>query len=165
MEQVKVCMLGSGGVGKTSLIARLVGHDFSTSYPSTAGVNISKRSFELGTGTVTLILWDRSDENEVHRARSTYLRGCSGYVLVADATRPETLDRAETLHAWMRQTTGALPFVLIVNKADMQAQRALANERLDALKNQGWTIHHASARTSEGVDEAFEALARKLATA
>ena len=164
MEQVKVCMLGSGGVGKTSLVARLVGQDFSTSYPSTAGVNISKHSFAFGSGGVTLILWDRSDENEVHRARSTYLRGCSGYILVADATRPETLDRAETLHAWMRQTAGALPFVLVVNKADLKAQWALPDERLDALKNQGWTIYHASARTSEGVDEAFEALARTLAT-
>ena len=43
MIQKKVCMLGSFGVGKTSLVARFVQGIFSTKYQSTVGVKIDKR--------------------------------------------------------------------------------------------------------------------------
>ena len=162
MEQMKVCMLGAGGVGKTSLVARLTGRGFLDIYPSTIGVNIRKHPVVVDGRTVNLIVWDRSAEDEVRRVRSTYLRGCSGYVLVVDGTRPETLERAEALHAWMRETAGPLPFVLLLNKADLEAEWALPDEKIEALRSSGWNIHTTSARTNRGIEEAFVDLGRQI---
>ena len=48
MIQKKICMLGSFGVGKTSLVARFVQGIFSTKYQSTVGVKIDKREMKVG---------------------------------------------------------------------------------------------------------------------
>ena len=54
MIQKKICMLGSFGVGKTSLVARFVHGIFSAKYLSTVGVKIDKREMKVGDKDVLL---------------------------------------------------------------------------------------------------------------
>ena len=43
---------------------------------------------------MNLILWDLAGEDDISSLRMSYLRGSAGYVLVADGTRPSTLEVA-----------------------------------------------------------------------
>src|SRR6266550_2566922 len=95
--QKKICMLGGFSVGKTSLVKRYVQSVFSESYLTTVGVKIDKKSVDLSGRTVNLILWDVAGEDDVASIRMSYVRGSSGYVLVADGTRPSTLEVALSL--------------------------------------------------------------------
>ena len=88
----KVCLLGAAGVGKTSLVRRYVEGIFSDAYLSTIGVKIDRRAVTLGVDTVNLMVWDIEGETDHRSLRMRYLRGAAGYLLVADGTRPETLD-------------------------------------------------------------------------
>src|SRR5438046_92890 len=95
--QKKVCILGGFSVGKTSLIRRYVESIFSETYITTVGVKIDKKTLDLGGRLVSLILWDVAGEDDMASFRMTYLRGAAGYLLVADGTRPSTLDVALSL--------------------------------------------------------------------
>ena len=122
--QKKICMLGGYSVGKTSLVKRFVDSVFSETYLTTVGVKIDKKTVDLGERAVNLILWDVAGEDDVSTVRMSYLRGCAGYVLVADGTRPSTLDVALSLRERVEAEHGRLPFVLLLNKSDLQEQWA-----------------------------------------
>src|SRR5580700_10653949 len=93
MLQKKICMLGSFSVGKTSLVRRFVESIFSDRYLTTVGVKIDKKVVQVNGQDVTVMLWDLYGEDEFQKIRMSYLRGASGYLLVADGTRLATLEK------------------------------------------------------------------------
>lgn len=162
MLQRKICMLGAFSVGKTSLVRRYVSGLFSDAYLTTVGVKVDKRSVDLGGRTLDLILWDIAGEDEVSTIRVSYLRGSAGYLLVADGTRPLTLGVAKSLQQRVEAELGPLPFILLVNKQDLVDDWRVAPEELAGLVDGGWTVRTTSARTGEGVEEAFRELAERM---
>jgi small GTP-binding protein len=163
--QKKICMLGGFSVGKTSLVKRFVESVFSETYLTTVGVKIDKKTVDLGERTVNLILWDVAGEDDISTVRMSYLRGCAGYVLVADGTRPSTLDVALSLRDRVEADHGRLPFVLLLNKNDLQEQWALGSAEIDELRQAGWSVRSTSARTGDGVEDAFAELAVRVTAA
>ena len=157
--QKKICMLGGFSVGKTTLVRRYVQSVFSEDYLTTVGVKVDKKTVTLPDRTVTLILWDMAGEDDVATIRMSHLRGMAAYVLVADGTRPATLDTAISLQRRLEAEIGALPFVLLVNKSDLTDQWQTPDADLEPLRQRGWWVRSSSARTGEGVDEAFAELA------
>lgn len=162
MIQKKICMLGSFAVGKTSLVRRYVQSIYDTVYQTTVGVKVDKKVLKVGDIDLTLMLWDLYGEDEFQKMKWTYLRGSSGYLLVADGTRRSTLEKAMALEQKVREEVGEIPFILVINKCDLVEEwdlDPLLESHLDAKK---WTVLHSSAKTGENVEEAFLALARKI---
>ncbi len=157
--QKKICMLGGFSVGKTSLVKRYVQSIFSETYLTTVGVKIDKKTVALPDRIVNLILWDLAGEDDINSFRITNLRGAAGYVLVADGTRPSTLDVALSLRERVEAEYGKLPFVLLLNKSDLTEQWAVSDTDLAGLREKGWWVQPSSARTGEGVEDAFKDLA------
>ena len=161
--QKKICMLGAFSVGKTSLVKRFVESVFSETYLTTVGVKIDKKTVDLSNLTVSLILWDLAGEDDISSLRMSYLRGSAGYVLVADGTRPSTLEVAMSLRRRVETDFGPLPFVLLLNKNDLREEWAVRDEEVQDLQQSGWWVRSTSARTGEGVDDAFGTLAERVA--
>ena len=159
MIQKKICMLGAFSVGKTSLVRRYVSSVFSDTYLTTVGVKIDKRVIDLDGREVALILWDIAGEDDVSTVRLSYLRGSAGFVLVADGTRARTLDVAKSLQSRVRAELGEVPFTMLVNKSDLADQWTIADAELDALRAAGWSVRRTSAKSGDGVEEAFRELA------
>ena len=161
--QKKICMLGAFSVGKTSLVKRFIQSVFSEAYLTTVGVKIDKKTVELPDRTVNLILWDLAGEDDISSLRMSYLRGAAGYVLVADGTRAVTLEVALSLHRRVEADFGPLPFVLLLNKNDLREGWAIGDDEIERLRQSGWWVRSTSARSGEGVDEAFGTLAERVA--
>jgi small GTP-binding protein len=162
MTQKKVCTLGAFAVGKTSLVERFSKSIFSDQYHTTVGVRILKKAVEVGGKPVNLILWDMAGQDELVKMRTHYLRGSSGYMLVADGTRPTTLDKAVAILKRVEQEVVPAPFVLVINKADLADDWSIDSSALAELAGRGWDVFIASAKTGAGVEEAFLALAGKI---
>jgi small GTP-binding protein len=158
----KICMMGAPGVGKTSLVRRFVDSVFSEKYLSTIGVKIDKKTMELPEATVNLMLWDLQGEEAFQSVRLQYLRGASGYILVADGTRPDTLEVAVGLQENAAGRSDDLPFVLCLNKADLWNQWTISATQQEWLKDKGWTVIQTSARSGDGVEDAFHSLATRM---
>ena len=156
-------MLGGFGVGKTSLVARFVSSIFSDKYLTTVGVKIDKKAVKVGSEDMTLMLWDIYGQDDFQTVRESYLRGASGYLLVADGTRHATLDTARALQQKAESVIGGVPFLLLLNKADLNAQWQVDEQALRKLVDKGWRIVKTSAKTGECVDDAFAKLAREMA--
>jgi small GTP-binding protein len=161
--QKKICVLGGFGVGKTSLVKRYVESIFSEKYITTVGVKIDKKVVDLIDRTVTLILWDIAGEDDISALRMSYLRGSAGFVLVADGTRPATLDVALSLRRRVEADSGPLPFVLLLNKNDLKDEWVIPEGEVEGLRQNGWWARSSSARTGEGVEDAFKDLALRVA--
>jgi small GTP-binding protein len=157
--QKKVALLGAPGVGKTSLVRRFVESLFEESYLTTIGVKVDKKLVSVGGQDVTLMLWDVAGAEERFMVPSSYVRGASGYLLVADGTRPETLATAFDIVDQVRRDVGPLPYVLVLNKADLVDQWCVEDTDLGAGSPNQVEVVRTSAKTGAGVDNAFLQLA------
>jgi small GTP-binding protein len=163
MIQKKICMLGATGVGKTSLVSRFVLSMFSDTYLTTIGVKVDKKTLSVDGADITLMLWDIYGEDEFQTVRTSYLRGAAGYILVADGTRQRTLDTARELQSKAMAVVGNVPFVLVLNKADLAGEWRVDDRALWKMAEDGWTLVKTSAKTGAGVEEAFLKLTTKVA--
>ena len=159
MIQKKICLVGVPAVGKTSLARRFVEGLFSEAYLTTIGVTISRREVEVEGRAVRLVVWDIAGDDAYAPLDLGYLRGASGVLLVADGTRPATLDRALELRSAAEAEHGPLAAVLALNKADLVGDWALPPDRLGALRGD-LAVFETSAKRGDGVAAAFDALAR-----
>ena len=162
MLQKKVCMLGSFAVGKTSLVSKFVHSIFYEQYLTTIGVKVDRKTVTCGEEELNLLLWDLHGDDDFQKVRGSYLRGMAGYLLVVDGTRPDTLDKAIYLHNLAIESVGEKPFLMLLNKSDLQDQWQLDSEKLAQLESDGWDIRKTSAKTGEHVEDAFHDLAARI---
>lgn len=163
MIQKKICLLGAFSVGKTSLIMRYVNSLFDEKYHTTVGVKVDKKQLIANGQDVTLMIWDLAGQDDLVRLRASYLRGVSGYIIVADGTRPFSLNTAINMHKEAREYTGDVPFIVAINKEDLRHEQwKVELEQLKALEDSGATIILTSAKTGKGIEETFQQLANKM---
>ncbi len=162
MIQKKVCMLGGFAVGKTSLVSRFVRSLFSDKYLTTVGVKIDKKLMAVEGQDVTLMLWDLYGQDEFQSIQETQLRGTAAYLLVVDGTRPATLDTAHDLKQRTERVVGAVPFVVVLNKSDLATEWRLDDGAVAASFPQSAGVVRASAKTGDGVEDAFATLTRAM---
>ena len=72
--------------------------------------------------------------------RMSYLRGMSGYLLVVDGTRRQTLEDALALNDRVVAEVGKVPAVLVLNKFDLTDQWEIDPAREAELTAAGWTV-------------------------
>jgi small GTP-binding protein len=159
MLQKKICMLGSFSVGKTSLVRRFVESIFSEAYQTSIGVKVDKKVVRTNDEDVTLVLWDIHGEDVYQKIRMSYLRGMSGYLLVIDGTRRQTLDDALALNERVFQEVGKVPAILVFNKSDLADKWEIDSNREAELIAAGWNIVRTSAKTGDSVEHVFSKLA------
>ena len=165
MIRKKICMVGLYGVGKTSLVKRYVESIFDERYHTTIGVKIDKKDVVVNGTAVSLAIWDIAGEDEIAQVKVSHLRGASGYLLVADGTRKSSLDKALELRARIEQQVARLPFVLVINKADLKEQWEIQESDIEPVRNEGCAVIEASARTGNAVEAVFLELAGRVLAA
>lgn len=141
---------------------RFVEGRFDDRYFSTIGVKISRKIIFRPYGQLNLLLWDMTGGDEIgSQARSSYLRGASGALVVCDLTRRETLTIFERYAQQMRTLNPQTSLVLIGNKVDLVADRAISDADLQAVCTMLGSDRFflSSAKTGAQVEEAFLYLA------
>lgn len=118
----KICMLGSFGVGKTSLVRRFVYNEFQESYQSTLGVQIHKQSIRIGQNPsyqFNFILWDIAHIEKFDSVIKSYFHGAHGAVVVFDVTRAQTFDQVDSFLKPFLTTNPQSKLVFVANKIDL----------------------------------------------
>jgi len=164
LMKLKICMLGAFAVGKTSLVRRFVTSIFSDKYLTTVGVKIDKKTVNVEGSDLDLLIWDLQGEDSIRETPAAYLRGSAGYLLVVDGTRAQTLEVAQTIHERVGGVLGAVPAVLLLNKVDLAEDWELDDGTIAELTDNYRAVYRTSAKNGEGVEEAFQTLAKAVAT-
>ncbi|MGZ5512630.1 MAG: Rab family GTPase [Chthoniobacterales bacterium] len=165
MIQKKICMIGASGVGKTSLVSKFVHSIFSDKYLTTVGVKIDKKTVNVDGNEVMLMIWDLAGDDDFQRLQTSYLRGTSGYLLVADGTRRVTFEQVLEIQTRVAQAIPEAPFILALNKSDLQPQWEVNEGDLQNLNGRGWKMLKTSAKEGACVEQAFSDLARMMIAA
>lgn len=176
----KVVLLGDSSVGKTCLLRRFVRNDFSSDYKATIGADFLSKDVDVDGCKVTLQIWDTAGQERFHSLGVVFYRGAEACCLVCDVGDARTL---HSLAKWRHEFESAndstegdatrVVSLLLANKADLSPdQRQVSTDALctwwrtemppDVAANAADSVFETSALTGDGVDRAFEALARKL---
>ncbi|NWF38064.1 GTP-binding protein [Mariprofundus sp. NF] len=158
----KVCMLGSFAVGKTSLIRRFIVSIFEEKYQTSVGVKVDKKQISIDNHQLNMMLWDLAGEDTFNSLQQNFLRGSSGFILVADGTRSSSLEKSLELYERIRSDYPEAAFILVLNKVDLKDHWQITDDQIEALKEDGWRIFLTSAKTGEQVELIFEALGRLM---
>ncbi|UCG04212.1 MAG: GTP-binding protein [Candidatus Heimdallarchaeota archaeon] len=169
----KICIIGDGGVGKTSLRERLLGEDFESTYLLTIGADFATYETEIENQQFKFQIWDLAGQQRFNVVRSIYYRGSHGAILVFDQSRPESFSNLEEWKNEMYTHVGRkIPFIVLGNKSDLKNRidQVALQEFIEKSENEfsflnvPFTIPYlnTSARTSYNVEEAFTALAHTI---
>lgn len=135
---------------------------FSDKYLTTIGVKIDKKIITIQQEKMTLIIWDIAGENGYHQVHSSYLRGMSGYFMVADKTRISTLDNLMDVQVRVKEAFPEVPYIVLMNKIDLTGQWDIDESAIAKLQRDGHDVMMTSAKTGQNVEEAFTRLAAKM---
>ena len=155
MIQKKICMVGVFGTGKTSLVQRFVHSMFTDKYHSTVGVKIDRKQVDLDGDTVNLVLWDLAGSEEGEEIPTSYFRGSAGVLYVVDGTRRETFEQIFEIRKSVIATIGEVPSMVALNKKDLVDEWRLGQGDYNTLMDAGLHTIGTSAKSGEGVEDAF----------
>ena len=134
LNEAKILLVGQGGVGKTSLVKRLVENKFDPEESKTEGINITQWKApgkgERGAGDVRLNVWDFGGQEIMHATHQFFLTKRSLYLLVLDARKGEG---ESNIHYWLRiiqSYGGDSPVLVVINKNEPPDHLELNETRL-----------------------------------
>ncbi len=158
---VKLCLLGDGAVGKTSLVRRFVFDVFDDKYLMSFGTKVVKKTIEMDDTELNLLIWDILGQRTQDSLHAAYYRGAVGAIAVCDFTRPDTM---KNLAAWLgsfRTVVGDVPVLILGNKSDLDKRFTLA-ELEEFGRSVGCDVIETSAKTGMNVESSFAELGKKL---
>ncbi len=172
---VKICLLGDGAVGKTSLKNQFLGSGFNPKYLITIGADFAIRDIKLSNGQeYKLQIWDLAGQPRFNAVRTLYYKGSMGSVLIFDITNRSSLDNLQgwLKEYWRHSGETSIPMVILGNKKDLREEYSSAVTTAEGQKftdavsaraiNKKFHYFETSAKTGENVEEAFTVLTSQI---
>lgn len=156
MMQRKILLLGEIGVGKTSIVQRLVFDRFDGSYKATIGTDIYR--YEVlpppAAEPFQFNIWDTDGNFSDAIFRHVHAKQAHAAIVVGDVRRPLTLDAILRLGNGFMDNFPGRPLAYVVNKLDLLEPGD--NPYLPAgMVDSGVPLTMTSAKTGHQVKQAF----------
>lgn len=125
--EAKVVLLGSQGVGKTSLILRYTTRTFApAAAPATIGSSLHTRKLVHDGIRVKLQIWDTAGQERFRSMAPIYYRGAHVCVLVYDISDRQSF---EDVRSWLEELGRTVPKETVIyvvgSKVDLERKRAV----------------------------------------
>jgi Ras-related protein Rab-2A len=155
-------MVGSSGVGKSSLLQQMVYNTFTPIHDLTIGVEFESTVFRICDKNqdhkdVKLHIWDTAGMETFHAITRIYFRRCCLVFIVYDVGNRDTFEHVSTWMDQVRQECKPhVEIVLVGNKSDSSIRCVSYQEGLECAKKYGVVFMETSARTGENVRLTFK---------
>jgi small GTP-binding protein len=160
--QRKVCLLGDGAVGKTSLIRKYVLDKFDDKYLPTIGTKVSRKEVvipfqkEQIVVDLTMIIWDIVGQKAYQKLRNMYYQGANGALVVCDVTRRDTLDSMVEWTKSLFDVSNPIPVLFLANKSDLIHKAEFKPTELETVAGEYKAPYfYTSAKSGANVNRAF----------
>ena len=127
----KICILGDGNVGKTSLRNRYMGRAFPDDYLPTLGADFSSIQvtipYKKTKRTIRFQIWDLAGQPAFNQIRALYYRHAAGALLVYDITDRNSFQNLQNWVQELIQHTGTPSVFLNIlgNKSDLRDEESI----------------------------------------
>lgn len=160
---VKFVILGDHGVGKTSIIRRLMYDEFEKDVMPSMGSEFYSHHFSCSR-SFKVQFWDTAGGDKYANNRQIYYLGASIFFIVYDICDETALERIPQWLKEIRWENGGTEFkeegaiaCLVGNKLDMNHMRKVSeDEASDLAKEHGMLHFQVSAKSGRNVKFAFE---------
>ncbi|XP_042862627.1 GTP-binding nuclear protein GSP1/CNR1-like [Penaeus japonicus] len=119
----KIVLVGDGGTGKSSYVARLNCEGFLKEYVATLGVEKSEILVDTSHGESTIVLWDTAGQEKLGPLRDGYYSGADAAIIFFDVTSRVTYKNVPNWHKDINRVQPDIPVVLCANKIDVKERK------------------------------------------
>jgi small GTP-binding protein len=130
MPDLAIVVLGSGAVGKSCISIQYIQGHFVERYDSTIE-DIYRKPVDIDGEQTTLTIVDTAGQDAFGGMRENFMRTGQAFVLVFSITDSESLQKLKVIYAQLVRVRGEgsnIPCVVVGNKIDLSAQRAVPPE-------------------------------------
>jgi len=120
---VKILLIGSSGVGKSSISNKFVKQEFITDTISTIGVDLKIKTIKYKDKLFKCQLWDTAGHERFKSITSSYYRGSDCAIVVFDLTNKDSF---KDLSFWLQEIKNhneTILYYLVGNKCDLIEKR------------------------------------------
>ncbi|MFX1570149.1 MAG: Rab family GTPase [Promethearchaeota archaeon] len=169
----KVCLIGSGGVGKTCMVRRLCFDTFSLNTQLTVGIDFYTYDFPFtinGIDTkIRLSIWDFGGQERFQPLFRYYINGANGIFLVFDLTQIESLVNLDFWYDKLVEFNFAdRPIILVGSKFDLIDQtdnpfildESLINDSIERYAVKSYT--KTSSKDNINIQNIFKEMAKEI---
>jgi len=119
-ETFKLILIGSAGVGKSSILIRATQSKFSEEHNATIGVEFGSILVKVGGKLVRLQTWDTGGMESFRSLTRIFYKGAHGVLVVYEISNQKSFAAMEEWIEEARQFAGTgIKFFLIANKCDL----------------------------------------------
>nr|UAD82014.1 RAS [Dugesia japonica] len=163
MSEYKIVVVGAGGVGKSALTIQLIQNHFVEEYDPTIEDSYRKQMMIDGE-TCQLDILDTAGQEEYSAMRDQYMRTGEGFLCVFAVNNQKSFEEIPNYRDRVKRVKDAeeIPMVLVGNKVDLANRTVIKSTGKAMADDFSIPYVETSAKTREGVDEAFYTLVREI---
>jgi len=166
--QFKISVVGDGAVGKTSLIRKYTKGNFEKDYIKTIGAQFSRFEKEINNDIVNLVFWDIAGQEDFDFLQPLFYKESKASIVVYSLEENDlgqnSLDHIKDWVQNLRKYCGTIPMILFANKVDLVEEGDLNLLDIKNVVDKYNFIKFSltSAKTGQGVNEAFDLIIQEL---
>ena len=164
----KLCIIGDGGAGKTSLTRRYLEGVFKNDWKMTIGVDFYLKKLNIDGQAVSLQVWDFAGEEKFRFLLPGVILGADGTIFMYDITRHSTFKNLENWLDVFNETNKEygqdVSKILVGNKTDLKENRVVSKNDATIYSEDKSFLNYfeCSAKNGENVEEIFNTMAKKM---
>ncbi|XP_063315724.1 ras-related protein Rab-22A [Pelobates fuscus] len=167
LRELKVCLLGDTGVGKSSIVWRFVEDSFDPNINPTIGASFMTKTVQYQNELHKFLIWDTAGQERFRALAPMYYRGSTAAIIVYDITKEETF---MTLKNWVKELRQHGPPNIVVaiagNKCDLNDVReVLEKDAKDYCDTINAVFVETSAKNAININELFIEISRRIPSA
>eukprot|EP01089_Gocevia_fonbrunei_P001797 TRINITY_DN116_c0_g1_i1.p1 TRINITY_DN116_c0_g1~~TRINITY_DN116_c0_g1_i1.p1 ORF type:complete len:198 (+),score=47.56 TRINITY_DN116_c0_g1_i1:140-733(+) len=164
MSEIKLVLVGVGGVGKSAITITYVSNIWVPEYDPTIE-DSHRKQVSIDDDVSMLDILDTAGQEEYSSMQDQWFRTGQGFLCVYSIISKKSFMELPALRDKILRIKESrkVPLVLVGNKCDLEGDREVTfDEGQELAKNFGCPFYEASAKNHINVDEAFRDLVREV---
>ncbi|KAH0790815.1 Ras-related protein Rab-4B [Histomonas meleagridis] len=159
----KIVIVGSSGVGKSSIVQRFVTGEF-VEDGSTCGADFYTYSIPIENENIKLQIWDTAGQERFRAISKSYFRNSVGAILVYDITNIRSFDQLTSWLSDLQSLCSPNAYILVVgNKVDLEESRQVSAQQVQNFAEMhNLATMETSAKNGSNIELAFTRLAFEI---
>ena len=159
---LKIIILGSSTVGKSSIFLRYFDNQFHSNTMVTVGVDFKTKYFKFEEKKIKINFVDTAGQEKYIAISQNYLKGTDGVIFVFDLTKKDTFKLVTNWMDFMKEHNKMnMGKILFGNKNDLSEEREVSYvEGKNLAKQLECNYYEGSAKTGENINILMQEIAR-----
>ena len=154
---IKITLVGSSSVGKTTLINQYINHIFLESAISTIGSDKFSKIEKINNSEIKLIIWDTAGQERYRSLSPMFLKGSNVIILVYDITNKSSFDEIETIWLdFVKENAHNYILCVAANKCDLYEDEEVDEQiARNFAKKEGAYFFSTTAKNYNSIEQLF----------